>query len=130
MGHNSLASYAMRNSIDHCTSLLNDVFTYFLVEMKSDGTFDEIWDLYRKRVLGTCSLEDNSSDEEDSGQFQLSLISMGGVFVFHLFLTFFSAIVEFVLLCVKPKDFKQQLKDKVITDFKEVLNNSLKKEED
>merc|ERR1712203_1147687 len=72
---NSHASYAMRNSIDHCSSLLNDVLTYFLVEMKSDGTFDDIWDLYRKRFPATCSLENNSRDEEDSGQFQLSLIS-------------------------------------------------------
>jgi len=66
-----------------CTSLVRDVIDLHLVEMKEDGWLDDAWD---RHVAKLASVDcDAALDDEqgDDATIQLTLQSMGGLFIVH-----------------------------------------------
>lgn len=81
------AGFILRDSEKLCSSLLRDVFTLHLMEMKRDKTFQKIWDTERaKSVTNNCAAA-GASSSEDSGDndemMQLGVKNLGGIFIFH-----------------------------------------------
>jgi hypothetical protein len=78
--------FSMLDSSADCKSLLRDVFEYYMIQMKLDGTFDEIWNEFSKYTPGSqdCDAAEANGDADDTSSLQLGLESMGGVFIIHL----------------------------------------------
>lgn len=83
---NILSGFATRTDTGvRCTSLLRDVFSLHIREMKQDGVFKEYWDeFYRRTGTGTCDPETQlTTDEDKTASRQLTLKNLGGVFVLY-----------------------------------------------
>ena len=72
------AGYALGDSERMCSSLLRDVIDLHMIEMKSDGIFDQIWLDYREEgTTSTCLEEKNTKKVEQP----LKLTHIGGLFI-------------------------------------------------
>jgi len=97
------SGFSLMDSITHCSSLLRDVFNLYMVEMKQDGTYKEIWRNYRQRKSSvTCGLEDTLDTEEKT---KLTVRNIGGVFITHAVV-----LVLAVLVAVAQHYLKKQRK--------------------
>merc|ERR1711862_295261 len=76
------ASFAVRSNIDKCTALLNDVIDVYLIQMKADGTVQEIWDNYRDANLPHDCMK-AEGEGYDSATQSLNVMNMAGIFIFH-----------------------------------------------
>jgi len=76
------AGFSLRDSAELCASLVRDVFSLHLLEMKRDKTFDTIWDAHRADSA-TNNCQDIEDAEEDSDLTAMNLKNMGGIFILH-----------------------------------------------
>jgi len=79
----NIAGYSLRDSAVLCSSLLRDVLSLHLLEMKRDKTYNTIWETHRAQsVTNNCQgikvIEDADSDLK-----KLGLKNVGGIFIFH-----------------------------------------------
>jgi len=77
------AGYSLRDSAELCSSLLRDIFSLHLLEMKRDKTYNTIWDTHRAQSVtnncqGTVVIEDDNSD-----MVKLGVKNLGGIFICH-----------------------------------------------
>jgi len=82
----SSASFPLSDSASYCSNLARNVINFLLVEMKLDGTFDEIWDEHREDS-GTNQCDNR--DEPDTEDPSLTLYDCGGLF-FSSFISLFN----------------------------------------
>jgi len=76
------AGFSLRDSSELCASLVRDVFSLHLLEMKRDKTYDTIWDTHRANSV-TNNCQDIEDAEEDSDLVKMSLKNIGGIFILH-----------------------------------------------
>lgn len=84
------AGFSLRDSAELCSSLVRDVFSLHLLEMKRDKTFATIWD---SDITVTNNCEDIGDSEEDSDDSaKMSLKNIGSIFIFHFAACLFAVI--------------------------------------
>ena len=77
------AGFSLRDSAELCSSLLRDVISLHLLEMKRDKTYDTIWNIDRaKSVTNNCQ-DVEVAEEEGYGTIKLTSKNIGGIFVAH-----------------------------------------------
>jgi hypothetical protein len=81
------ASFATKAISDkQCTNLLRDVLNIHMTKMRVDGFINEAWGKHLDQTsTNECFAENTLVEEDTSGQ--LSMINMGGIFIFHAMLT-------------------------------------------
>lgn len=76
------AGFALRDSAELCASLVRDVFSLHLLEMKRDKTYETIWDTHRANSV-TNNCQDIEDAKEDSDLVAMSLKNVGGILILH-----------------------------------------------
>jgi len=95
------SSFALRNSVEHCSSILRDVIDNFTLEIINDGTLQRIKEVY-VRVAQEC----DEGEEEESQE--LSLTDLGGIFILH-YSVLILAVTLAVLALKYPRYFVSSL---------------------
>jgi len=96
----SSASFPLSDSASYCSNLARNVINFLLVEMKLDGTFDEIWDEHREDS-GTNQCDNR--DEPDTEDPSLTLYDCGGLFFLLLFLSLIAIAFSVGTYFLTPK---------------------------
>lgn len=75
------AGYTLKDSAELCSSLVRDVFSLHLLEMKRDKTFETIWNS-EVSVTNNCQdIEDSEGDASLAAK--MNMKNLGGIFIFH-----------------------------------------------
>jgi len=75
------AGYTLKDSAELCSSLVRDVFSLHLLEMKRDKTYETIWN---SEVSVTNNCQDIEDSEEDASlAAKMNMKNLGGIFIFH-----------------------------------------------
>lgn len=103
---------------DFCTSLIDHVLDYHIMQMKFDGFFVRVMNDYLTRTGDlSCVSEETAltvaalEEEEEEDTTSLTLREMSGIFIVHAFLCFFAlalALVKFC--CVRRKKIHQSVR--------------------
>jgi len=87
------AGFSLRDSVDLCSSLLRDVISLHLLEMKRDKTYATIWDTHRRKSA-TNNCNEDAADKVDD-LIELKAINVGGIFVLHAIILILSVGITF-----------------------------------
>lgn len=105
------------DTAQYCTSLINHVLDYHLVQMKIDGYIDQAWERHVDRV-GTHACVDTSlpsqsllGPEDDTTA--LGLREMGGIFIFHGILSFVAVVFAIFQYFILQKKTSAEFRDKM-----------------
>jgi hypothetical protein len=79
-----------------CTSLLRDVMDLYLLEMTSDGFVDAAWSQYGEKY-GTVVCDETGDNVMQTKQ--MTMLNMGGIFLFHGILTTCSLLMAIAVWC-------------------------------
>ena len=93
-----IATYADSGKL--CTSLITDVLNLHMHRLREDGFIEEAWAQYSERsATVNCDARSSAESENDSGNEQLSLVNMGGIFFFHGVLSVVAIIIALIWRC-------------------------------
>jgi len=98
------ASFALKSSIDLCSSVVRDVLDFYLLQMIEDKTLDRIKASYFNAGAEHC----NSNKNENETSTSFTPYNLIGVFVFHYSILIIALIFE-VLQIKYPKMFVEKL---------------------
>lgn len=116
------ASFALRTSKTKCRAVLHDVLDFYLIQMRTDGTIQEIWDNYRDfKLANTC---DTGAVVKKATVTQLNVFNMAGIFLFHLSILLIAVFGELTLFCLQPKEAKQEMKHELYESKKKAVKKS------
>ena len=96
--YKSMASFAVKDSKELCTSLLLNIIDIHVNEMKTDGSLGNIWDQYRKMTVDTCSDQVGRTVFVDDDLHRLTTTNMAGIFFIHFLIALISVIIALVQL--------------------------------
>ena len=88
------AGFSLRDSVDLCSSLLRDVISLHLLEMKRDTTYTTIWDTHRRKSA-TNNCNTDVDEIEDNDLIELEAMNVGGIFVIHAIVLILSVGITF-----------------------------------
>jgi len=100
------AGFSIRDSAQLCSSLLRDVISLHLLEMKLDKTYDRVWDIHReKSTTNDCKV---TKDVEDDFSERMNVENLGGIFIVHAIALVFSLALTVYMTyqrehCDKPE---------------------------
>merc|ERR1712238_194084 len=115
----SSASFPLSDSASYCSNLARNVINLFLVEMKLDGTFDEIWDKHREDS-GTNQCDNR--DEPDREDPSLTLYDCGGLFFLLLFLSLIAIAFSVGTYFLSSKSKRTNVGDSIRNSFVKPLS--------
>lgn len=99
------AGFTIRDSAELCSSLVRDVFSLHLLEMKRDKTYETIWNS-EVSVTNNCQdVEDSEDDALDAAK--MNMTNLGGIFIFHAI----ALVVGLVLTVYSKHKKKRRLKN-------------------
>merc|ERR1712238_613899 len=116
----SSASFPLSDSASYCSNLARNVINLFLVEMKLDGTFDEIWDKHREDS-GTNQCDNR--DEPDREDPSLTLYDCGGLFFLLLFLSLIAIAFSVGTYFLASKSKRRNIGDTIRDFFVKTLSS-------
>jgi len=88
------AGFSLRDSVDLCSSLLRDVISLHLLEMKRDTTYTTIWDTHRRKSA-TNKCNTDAAEVVDDDLIELEAMNIGGLFVIHTIVLILSVGITF-----------------------------------
>mmetsp|Transcript_38537 Transcript_38537/g.43171 ORF Transcript_38537/g.43171 Transcript_38537/m.43171 type:complete len:582 (+) Transcript_38537:128-1873(+) len=117
------AGFTIRDSAELCSSLVRDVFSLHLLEMKRDKTYNTIWN---SKVSVTNNCQDIEASEDDAvDAAKMNMKNLGGIFVFHAI----TMVVGLALTVFSKHQKKRRLKNassRLSVNNSSVNNSSLK----
>jgi len=102
----NIAGYSLKDSAVLCSSLLRDVLSLHLLEMKRDKTYNTIWNIHRAQsVTNNCQVT-KVIDDDDSDLNELGAKNIGSIFIFHAIVL----VVAFAVTIYSAFQRKHQVK--------------------
>jgi len=98
------AGFSLRDSSKLCSSLVRDVFSLHLLEMKLDKTYESIWNTHIANSE-TNNCQDIEASEDGSDLASLSVKNVGGIFIVHLI----ALVVSFAITMYNSFQRKRQV---------------------